>query len=316
MTTSRSMLPMSWAKWIPGAIRHASASRPRRVRVSRTRVSGAGCSSACIDGMKRSRAPQHEVGDPAHVVDELMVVGPREQRIVVGAVGGKQRNGARGEQIEGPGPSACIHRQPDQGRQQEDVAQRIGDRHELGEQGQPREMDVRRNEEHPRQQREADGEDQRVDDGGAIAVRVAPAHEQQKPAEQRRIDKQVDRVARGRKSDDAAEQRGVRVGVEVARDVEHLADEQQAPRQHRLRPVHTHPGGDRQRGHQPDQVDETGVALERRHEHIRQREQRGDGEIPAPDELPPEGTRARHAAALFAGCRSKAFASLPSTSIS
>ena len=75
-------------------------------RVRRARASGVGCSSAPHRRVKRSGAPQHEVGDPADVVDELVVVGPGEQRVVVGAVRGEQRDGARGEQIEGPA-SAC-----------------------------------------------------------------------------------------------------------------------------------------------------------------------------------------------------------------
>jgi hypothetical protein len=50
ITTSTSTLPMSCAKWMLGATRHANASSARRSRVRRVRVSAAASSSVRMDG--------------------------------------------------------------------------------------------------------------------------------------------------------------------------------------------------------------------------------------------------------------------------
>ena len=76
--------------------------------------------------------------------------------------------------------------------------------------------------------------------GAITAVRIAAADEQHQAGEEGRIDAEVDRVAGGGEADGAAEEVRVCVGVEVARDVQRLSDEQQRPRESRLGPVHPH----------------------------------------------------------------------------
>ena len=77
-------------------------------------------------------------------------------------------------------------------------------------------------------------------DGPIAAMRVAAPDEQDQAREERRVDGEVDRIAGGREADRAAEQVGIGVGVDVARDVEQLADEQQRSRRGGLRAVHAH----------------------------------------------------------------------------
>ena len=65
------------------------------------------------------------------------------------------------------------------------------------------EVDVRRDQEDPREQPDADREDQRVDQAGAVALRVPPSHEHEQPCHERRVDRQVDGVAERRELDSA-----------------------------------------------------------------------------------------------------------------
>ena len=113
--------------------------------------------------MQRGRAPEHVVGDPARVVDELVVVRLVEQRVRVGRVGREQRRDAADQEIEGGCSLARVDGQPDRCREQQDVAERIGGRHGFREVGKTRDVDVGRDQEHPRQQTDPDREDERVD---------------------------------------------------------------------------------------------------------------------------------------------------------
>ena len=74
-------------------------------------------------------------------------------------------------------------------------------------------------------------EDQRVDHGRAVALRVPPPHEQEQPADESRIDGQVDRVAERRELDVGAEELRVAVRVEVAGEEQELADDEEQPGQ-------------------------------------------------------------------------------------
>ena len=78
-----------------------------------------------------------EVSDPTDVVDQLMVVGAFEQRVVVGAVGGEQRDDARDEQIKGRHTSTSVDRKADHSSKKEDVANGVGDRDAFGEPVEP-----------------------------------------------------------------------------------------------------------------------------------------------------------------------------------
>ena len=129
--------------------------------------------------MERGRSPQHEIGDPPDVVDQLMVVRAFEQRVVVGAVRCEDRHDARDQQVEGRRALARVDREPDCSSEQEDVAERIRDRHAFRERRETRQMGVRRDEEDPREEREADSEDDRVDRGRPVGRRVAPPDEEQ-----------------------------------------------------------------------------------------------------------------------------------------
>ena len=275
--------------------------------------------------MQRCATPKHEVRDPADVVRQLVVIAVDEECIVVGAVSGEQGDDARHEEIEGGCALAGVDGEPDRRCQQQDIPERIGNRYALRKRREPRQVHVRGDEEDPGQQREADCENERVDQHGAVALRTAPLDEQEQPAEQDGIERQIDGVACRRESDRSAEQLRVRVRIRVPGDVEQLTREQESPRESRLRPVHADAESDRDHRGQSERVDRNGIALERRHENVERRQHHRRSEIPepeAPAPIPKGGER--HAATSAsagawsrrAGCRSKLFASWPSTSTS
>ena len=269
--------------------------------------------------MQRCRAPEHEVREPARVVDELVVVRAREERVVVRAVRGEEADGAGDEQVERRAFRTCLDREANQRTEQQHVAERIRDRDELGEDRQPGQVEVRRDEEHPREQCEADREDQRVDDRRAVAaVGITAADEQHQAGEQRRIHGEVDGVPGGGEPDLPAEEIRIGVGVEVAGDVQPLAEQDQQPGEQCPRAMQPDARGDRDERRDPDHVDDDGVALERRHEEIRGRQKGQRDDVPGPERLAPgrEPAHERHAACSVTDCRSNASATLPSTSIS
>ena len=264
-------------------------------------------------------APEHEVRDPAGVVDELVVEAADEQRVVVGAVGQQQRDDAGHQQIEGRHAPARVHRQPDRRREQHDIADRVSDRDRLGEPVEAREVDVRRDQEDPGQRGEADREDQGVDSGGLVAIRLPPPHEQQESDHEERIDEQVHRVPGRGEADLAAEQLGIAVRVEVAGEVERLPGENQQPGRRRARAVQPDSDRDREDGAEADQVDQRGVALERDYEQVEpgqdgHRRQVPDPEVALAGEV--RGHAAAPSAAGRAGCSSKLAASRPSVATS
>ena len=67
-----------------------------------------------------------------------------------------RRDDAPDEEVEGRRTLAGVDREPDRGGEEQDVAERIGGRHGLLEQREAGEVDVRRDEEHPREQRDPD----------------------------------------------------------------------------------------------------------------------------------------------------------------
>ena len=122
-------------------------------------------------------------------------------------------------------------------------------------------MDVRSDEEDPGEQRDANGEDQRVDHAGAVALRVAPSHEHEQPRHESRVDGQIDGVAERRELHLDAEELRVAVGVEVAGEEEELPEDDEQPCGACLRPVQVDPDRDRNRRGEAEQVDQGAVAF-------------------------------------------------------
>ena len=197
--------------------------------------------------MEGGRAPEQKESDPAHVVAQLVVVRVRQQGERVGGVHGEERDDAPDQEIEGRCPLAVIDRQADCGGEEQDVAERVGGRHRLLERRQAGEMNVRSDQEHPGEKRDADGDDQRVDHACAVALRVSPADEDEQARHERRIDGQVDGVPDGRELHLDAHELGVAVGVEVAGEEEKVADDEEHPGRPRFGAVQIDPDRDRDR---------------------------------------------------------------------
>jgi len=87
-------------------------------------------------------------------------------------------------------------------------------------------VEVRRDEEDPREKAEPDGEDQRVEHARAVeTLRVAATHEEHQACEQRGVDREVDRVATRREANCAAEQVGTILADGRTRDPRALAEQ-------------------------------------------------------------------------------------------
>ena len=121
-------------------------------------------------------------------------------------------------------------------------------------------MDVRRDEEHPREQREPDGQDQRVDERGAVRSRIAPSDEEHEPRHQDGIDRQVQGVADRREPHVGPEQLRVAVRVEVAAEEEELPRREEPPRGPGPRLVQSDPDDDRDHAGEPERVDQRPAA--------------------------------------------------------
>ena len=222
-------------------------------------------------GVQRRGAPQQVEADPADVEDDLAVIGAVQGHDAVGEVGDQQRDDRRGQQVEGRQALARVDGQADGGGQQEDVAQRIGDRHQLARHRHRLVVQVGRDERDPRQQRQAQRHDQRVDDARAIALRVAPADEHQQARHQRRVDGHVGAVAQRRERDVGAEQPRVAVGVEVAEPEQRHPDREPGPRPARGRLVAADTHDDRHDGREAEEVEDRAAGRERRHPHVERR---------------------------------------------
>ena len=239
--------------------------------------------------VKRGRSPQEVVGDPADVQDDLVVVGALEQHVVVDRVGYEQADDARREQVERRLAAAGVDREADRCGEQQHVAQRVGHRDALGEVGHAAQVDVRRDQEDPRQEADAQRQDQRVDQARAIRDRVTPPDEQHKTGHQRRVHGQVERVA-GRR------ERHVRaVGVDVAEEEQELPDEEEHPRLAELRLVKHDAQDDRHGRREPERVHHPPVAGDGRDHRVEQRDERAGRQVPAPG-APPRQPCGRHCA--------------------
>jgi hypothetical protein len=112
-------------------------------------------------------------------------------------------------------------------------------------------VDVRGDQEDPRDQGDADGENERVDDGGAVAPGVSAFHEDQQPCDERWVDRQVDRVAERRELHLDPEELGIAVRVEISGEEEKLADDEEEPCGAGPRPMEIDPDADCDRGREP-----------------------------------------------------------------
>ena len=248
-------------------------------------------------GVERGSAPEEVVDDPADVVAELVVVRVREQCVRVGRVHGEERDDAPDQEVEGRGAHAHVDREANRGREEQDVPERVRGRDQLLERREPREVDVRGDEEDPRDERDAHREDERVDDAGAVALRVPASDEDEEPGHEGRIYREVDPVAERRKLDVDAEELRVAVRVQVAREEEELADDEEQPGGARTRAVQVDADRDRDGGGEAQHVDQRAARLERRQPKVRGREQPAGREIDQPGaSAPVDGRQAAHAA--------------------
>ena len=142
---------------------------------------GARIGSRLLEGthgrVQRGCAPEEVVEDPAGVIDQLVVVGVLQECEVVGGVRRHQADDAADEEPERGRALAGVDRKTNGGSEQQDVAERVGDRHCVREQREVLEMDVRRNQEDPGEQADADRQDQRIDQCGPIRARASPSDE-------------------------------------------------------------------------------------------------------------------------------------------
>ena len=87
--------------------------------------------------MQRGGAPEHVVRDPAGVVAQLMVVGVLEERVPVGGVDGEEADDAADQQVEGRRTLAGVDGKANRSCEEQDVAERVGDRDTRREHEQP-----------------------------------------------------------------------------------------------------------------------------------------------------------------------------------
>ena len=192
LTTNRSSpSSMTCSRAMTGAISEAHVSVTSRSGVRRVSRSGAASLEIRHRRVERRRTPEQVEADPADVEPHLAVVRARERDQAVGEVGGEQGHDARDEQVERRPARARVDGEPDRRREQQDVADRVGDRDQLGHRRELLVVERRLDQRDPRDQREAERDDQRVDRPGAVALRVAPPDEDQQAHHQGGVDDHV-----------------------------------------------------------------------------------------------------------------------------
>ena len=174
-----------------------------------------------------------------------MVVGIREEGKRVCGVDREQRDDARGEEVEGRRTLAHVDSETDGRGEEEDVAERVGGGDDFLGHRESREVNVRGDEEDPREEADSDRENQRVDHARAVALWVAPPYQDEQPGDERRVDRQVDGIPERRELDLGSRELRIAVRVEVAGEEEELADDEQQPGGAGLRTVQIDPDGDR-----------------------------------------------------------------------
>ena len=119
-------------------------------------------------------------------------------------------------------------------------------------------------------------------EAGAVAVRVAAAHEREQPDHERRVDEEVHAVADRRERHLAAEDARVGVRVEVAEPEQREAEREEQPRALCGGAVAADAGEDRQDRQEAQHVHDRAGALERRDPDVEGAEQRTAGEQQLP----------------------------------
>ena len=133
LTTKRSSpSSMTCSRAMTGAIRRGAGERHQPQRREAHVAVGSRLLEIGHRRVQRRRSPQQVEAEPADVEPDLAVVGARERDQAVGEVGGEQGHDARDEQVERGPARARVDRQADRRGEQQDVADRIGDRDELG----------------------------------------------------------------------------------------------------------------------------------------------------------------------------------------
>ena len=153
----------------------------------------------------------------------------------------------------------------------------------VGQQGQAGEMDVRRDQEHPREETDTNRQDQRVDERGSIGPRVPSLDEDEQPRHQGGIDEQIERVPDRREPHVRAEQLGIAVRVEVAAEEEELSCREEPPRRTSARLVHPDSDDDGDDTGEAEGIDQRPVSGQRRSEEVQGGENARTGQVPEPD---------------------------------
>jgi hypothetical protein len=141
-------------------------------------------------GQAEGRVVQHPDG-----VDRAAdLPGAVEHAEAVHGVHRHQGEQAEGQQPGGDGSVAARPPQPDRHRQQQHVAQRVGDRDRALDQAEVGQADIGPDQEDPREYADASGDDGGVDQAGGVAPGGATADQQQQPGGQQRVEDQVEGV--------------------------------------------------------------------------------------------------------------------------
>ena len=85
-------------------------------------------------GMERGRPPEQVEEDPARIEPQLVVVGVVQREQAVDVVGDQHRHDPGDQQVERRPALAAVHGEADPRGEQDDVAHRVADRDELGQQ--------------------------------------------------------------------------------------------------------------------------------------------------------------------------------------
>ena len=171
-----------------------------------------------------------------------------EQRI-----GGEGEQEAGGEKPIGDGPRPGGHHQPDDDGHQEQVGQRVCDGCGDIQHAEARVLQIRVDQEGPRCDSNARGDDQCIDQALSVAAGRACSNHEQQRHDDRWVGRQV-RQVRDRWEGRLPETVEPDVPQNVATEVEQLCKGEQQPRQSVLGTVDHDPGDDRKRGGEGQEV--------------------------------------------------------------
>jgi hypothetical protein len=160
---------------------------------------------------------------------------------------------------------------------------------------------VGRDQQDPRDERQPQGHDQRIDCARTVGALVAAAHQRHQSDHQRRIDREVDRIAGRRERHIGAKQLRIAVGVNVTEPEQRQPQRKAPPCKSCTGPVDDDPGDDAKDPVQAEQIDDRAAALQGRHEQVQQTDERAKPEVGGPHVSPAE----RGADQVFPGHRAR-----------